>query len=58
MHVTMFTLGCYVGNKYPKAEKALVEHINEKRAANGLPPLVGTAAWIRYQPATVQDVKK
>jgi len=54
----MFTVGCYVGIKYPKAEKALVEHINERRAANGLPPLVGTTAWVRYQPAQVNQVKK
>jgi len=37
-----------VGNWYPKAEKRLVMDINEIRADRGLPPLVGSNAWIRY----------
>lgn len=50
MHAFMFATGCYAGAKYPKAEKALVERINERRTAKGLSPLIGTTAWIRYQP--------
>ena len=55
MHVGMFFVGCYVGAKYPKWERALVEDINELRAAKGLPPMVGTAAWIRYAPPEGND---
>jgi len=55
MHVFMFTAGCVLGSKYPKWEKALVEDINEMRYAKGLPPMVGTAAWIRYRPPEGDD---
>ena len=48
MHVGMFIAGAYVGNKYTSWETNLVEEINATRAARGLTPLVGTAAWIRY----------
>jgi uncharacterized protein YkwD len=50
MHALLFTVGCYAGDKYPKVEQRLVEQTNELRAKNGLPPLVGTKGWIRYQP--------
>ena len=39
-----------IGDYYPKAERQLVDDINEMRAEKGLLPLVGTAAWIRYRP--------
>jgi hypothetical protein len=38
-----------VGNWYPKAERQLIVDINEIRADRGLPPLVGSNAWIRYK---------
>jgi hypothetical protein len=50
MHVFMFSAGCYVGNKYPKAEAKLVQDVNALRASHGMPPLVGSNAWIRFQP--------
>ena len=50
MHVGLFFVGCYVGNKYPKWEEALVKDVNQLRVANGLPPLVGGNRWIKYQP--------
>lgn len=49
MHVGMFTVGCMAGSYYPKLEKSLVDDINAMRAAKGLPPMVGTSSWIRYQ---------
>jgi len=59
MHALMFISGAYIGAKYPKWEKALVEDINELRAERGLPPMIGTSAWIRYQPPEgFFDVKK
>jgi hypothetical protein len=49
LHVTYGVLGFIVGDWYPKAERRLVLDINEIRADRGLPPLVGSNAWIRYQ---------
>jgi hypothetical protein len=49
LHVTYFIVGYMIGDYYPKAERRLVDDINEIRAEKGLLPLVGTAAWIRYQ---------
>lgn len=37
-----------MGNWYPKAEKRLLLDINEIRADRGLPPLVGSNAFVRY----------
>lgn len=48
MHVGMFFAGAYVVNKLNSWEKALVEDINKTRELQGLTPLVGTSAWIRY----------
>lgn len=48
MHVGGFFFGAYVGNKYVQIEKSLVEDINQIRADRGMPPMVGTNAWIRY----------
>lgn len=48
MHVLMFMGGCWMGSYMPKLEKSLVQDINEMRASKGLPPMVGTSAWIRY----------
>ena len=42
-------LGFAVGSWYPKAERQLLLDINEIRADRGLPPLVGSNAWIRYK---------
>ena len=50
LHVTYFMVGYVIGDYYPKAERRLVDDINVMRAEKGLLPLVGTAAWIRYQP--------
>lgn len=47
--MTYFFVGYIIGDYYPKAERRLVDDINEMRAAKGLLPLVGTAAWIRYK---------
>jgi hypothetical protein len=48
MHVGGFFIGAYAGNWYVAMEKSLVEDINQIRADKGLPPMVGTNAWIRY----------
>mmetsp|Transcript_3694 Transcript_3694/g.5328 ORF Transcript_3694/g.5328 Transcript_3694/m.5328 type:complete len:88 (+) Transcript_3694:68-331(+) len=48
MHVTYFMVGCWAGNKYVAVEKALVKDINEIRADRGMPPMVGTGAYIKY----------
>jgi len=58
MYALLFTTGCYAGDKYPKVEKALVERINETRASKGLSPIIGTTAWIRYQPAKEEESTK
>ena len=59
MYVALFTAGCVAGNAYPKVEKAVVEDINQMRAARGLPPMVGSNAWIRYRPPEGdQDIVK
>lgn len=41
-------LGGWAGNKYVQVERKMVEDINQIRADNGMPPMVGTNAWIRY----------
>jgi len=38
----------WAGNKYVQVERSLVDDINEIRKNKGLPPMVGTNAWIRY----------
>jgi hypothetical protein len=48
MHVGGFLVGAYAGNAYVSLEKSLVEDINQIRADKGMPPMVGTNAWIRY----------
>jgi hypothetical protein len=48
LHVGLFFIGCYLGDKYPKAERQLVDEINRVRKANGLAPLAGTNYWIKY----------
>jgi hypothetical protein len=45
------------GNYYPKLEKELVEDVNELRAQRGLPPMVGTGAWIKYRPPEGEDMQ-
>jgi len=47
-HVMLTVFGYWAGNYYVKTEKRLVQDINEIRADKGLPPLVGTAYWVRY----------
>lgn len=49
LHVIYGITGFALGVWYPKAEKQLLLDINEIRADRGLPPLVGSNAWIRYQ---------
>jgi len=51
----MFLTGCAIGKAYPKWEKKLVEDINAIRAAKGMPPMVGTTAWVRYTPPEGND---
>jgi hypothetical protein len=49
MHVGLFFVGAWAGNKYVQVEQQLVQDINEIRADRGLPPLAGTSSWIlRY----------
>lgn len=38
----------YAGNKYVQIEREMVNDINVIRKDKGLPPMVGTNAWIRY----------
>lgn len=47
-HVGYFFVGAWAGNKYLEVERRLVEDINQIRADKGMPPMVGTNAWIRY----------
>jgi len=47
-HVGGFIFGAWVGSKYHSVEKSLVEDINQIRADKGMPPIVGSNAWIRY----------
>jgi hypothetical protein len=49
-HVGYFFLGAYIGQKWVNLEKELVIDINEIRADKGLPPMVGTNAWVKYKP--------
>jgi len=49
MHVGLFFVGAWAGNKYVAIEEQLVKDINEIRADRGLPPLAGTSSWVlRY----------
>ena len=53
MHVGLFFVGAWAGNKYVQVEEQLVKDINEIRADRGLPPLAGTSSWVlRYTTAT------
>jgi hypothetical protein len=58
LHVTFFTVGAMVGNWLPKYELGLVEDINELRQKRGLPPMVGTNAWIKYKIPEGEDPMK
>jgi len=51
LHVGYFILGCYGGNYYVNLEQQMVEDINDIRSDRGLPPLLGTRKWIRYDEA-------
>ena len=44
-----FFLGAYIGQKWVQKELELVIDINEIRADKGMPPMVGTNAWIKYK---------
>jgi hypothetical protein len=48
LHVTYSIIGALSANAYLRKEKQLVEDINAIRANKGMPPLVGSNAWIRY----------
>mmetsp|Transcript_28127 Transcript_28127/g.40201 ORF Transcript_28127/g.40201 Transcript_28127/m.40201 type:complete len:86 (-) Transcript_28127:178-435(-) len=48
LHVTYFFLGGYIGQRWVRLEKELVMDINEIRADKGLPPMIATNAWIKY----------
>ena len=48
LHVGYFFVGCWAGNAYVRYEKKLVLEINEIRADKGMPPIVGSGHWIRY----------
>jgi hypothetical protein len=48
LHIGYFFLGAWFGQKYVNLEKELVADINEIRADKGMPPMVGTGAWIKY----------
>lgn len=49
LHVGYFFLGGYIGQRWVNLEKELVMDINEIRADKGLPPMVATNAWIKYE---------
>ena len=48
-HVMYFFVGAYAGQKWVTLEKELVQDINEIRADKGLPALVGTTGWVKYE---------
>mmetsp|Transcript_24448 Transcript_24448/g.30080 ORF Transcript_24448/g.30080 Transcript_24448/m.30080 type:complete len:90 (-) Transcript_24448:202-471(-) len=48
LHVTYFFAGMWAGNVYVGVERNLVDDINQLRQDRGMPPMVGTNAWIRY----------
>ena len=48
-HVGYFFLGAYIGQKWVNLERELVLDINEIRADKGLPPMVGSNAWVKYK---------
>jgi hypothetical protein len=48
LHVAYTIGGMWFANVYLKFEQGLVEDINAIRANKGMPPLVGSNAWIRY----------
>ena len=48
LHVGYFFVGMYAGNKYVQVERQMVDDINQIRQDKGMPPMVGTNAWIRY----------
>jgi hypothetical protein len=50
LHVGYFFLGTWAGTYYVKAERQMLEDVNEIRADKGMPPLVGTSAWGKYRP--------
>jgi hypothetical protein len=58
LHVTYFTIGAMFGNWLPKYELSLVADINELRQKKGLPPMVGTNAWIKYKIPEGEDPMK
>lgn len=49
LHVTYFFLGGYVAQRWVRLEKELVMDINEIRSDKGLPPMIATGAWIKYE---------
>jgi len=49
LHVSYFFIGGAIGNQYVQVEENLVKEINEIRADRGMPPMVGTNAWIKFQ---------
>ncbi|KAL7481525.1 hypothetical protein ACHAW6_007203 [Cyclotella cf. meneghiniana] len=49
LHIGYFFLGAYIGQKWVNLERDLVIDINEIRADKGLPPMVGSDAWIKYK---------
>jgi hypothetical protein len=48
LHAGYFVFGAWAGNKYVAIERRMVVDINQIRADKGMPPMVGTHAWIRY----------
>mmetsp|Transcript_32848 Transcript_32848/g.68482 ORF Transcript_32848/g.68482 Transcript_32848/m.68482 type:complete len:86 (+) Transcript_32848:89-346(+) len=46
MHVTLFGVGCYLGDYYVKYEAKLLAELNEIRAERGMPPLVPAKTWL------------
>jgi len=48
LHVTYAIIGAWGANAYLRMERGLVDDINAIRANKGMPPLVGTNAWVRY----------
>jgi hypothetical protein len=48
MHVGAAIAGMLFFYKLPQWELQLLKDINEVRASKGMPPMVGTNHWIKY----------
>mmetsp|Transcript_11853 Transcript_11853/g.16374 ORF Transcript_11853/g.16374 Transcript_11853/m.16374 type:complete len:89 (+) Transcript_11853:120-386(+) len=49
LHVGYFFLGGYAAHKWLALEEKILDDINEIRADKGMPPMVGSGYWLKYQ---------